>query len=369
MKSSFISKLIVLSSILFTTGCARTLLLHEASESDKGASALEAGDLELARDAYEALDRAYPAAPDIALALGALALDEGSDEDAIQRSKAALADEPIDSRLASSVDPLFRWALRARDQALREQLDERGGRAHHNLGMVHLRRGMAERQAGNREEAKEAFDAAIESFERSLLSRPGDRDTAFNLELALLLREDAEAMEPPPKEHDQESDRDEERDGSDQEANQEDGEGEQERTPPEDKQDKQDKQDKPDNQDEQGNDEDDRESSSGDDGTRQEDEPESESGDRDRDDDRQGDSEEISSGGDPEVSQDEEVEDRAEDGVEETAEYREGELIEPESRDEAERLLRALEANDESLEGHLAKRRASRSKRFVEKDW
>jgi len=341
-------------SLLILSGCTESPLLREAPGSAEGAHALEAQDPMSARLAYEELERAYPGGPDIALALGVVALDEGNDEEAIQRAKGALADEPIDSRLASTVDPLFRWALKARDEALRRSLDERGGRAHHNVGMVHLERGIGERNAGKRDEAREAFEAAIEAFERSLLSRPGDRDTAFNLELALLLRDEAEAMEPPPQEDEQDEQDDSE---SQKDDDQEEGEG---------RDDEQDDESEEPSQ----NEEQDEQQESDADGEPDDERDETSDGNQEG---NEGQEERDSETGEPEedeLSQEIDQEEADAEPEEREAEHAQAEHdIEAKSRDEAERLLRALEASDESLESHLSRRRASRSRRFVEKDW
>lgn len=342
--------------LLILSGCAESPLLREAPESAEGAHALEAQDPMSARLAYEELERAYPGGPDIALALGVVALDEGNDEEAIQRAKGALADEPIDSRLASTVDPLFRWALKARDEALRRSLDERGGRAHHNVGMVHLERGIGERNAGKGDEAREAFEAAIEAFERSLLSRPGDRDTAFNLELALLLRDEAEAMEPPPQEDEQDEQDDSE---SQKDDDQEEGEG------------RDDEQDDESEEPSQDQDQDQGEQQESDaDGEPDDERDETSDGNQEG---NEGQEERDSETGEPEedeLSQEIDQEEADAEPEEREAEHAQAEHdIEAKSRDEAERLLRALEASDESLESHLSRRRASRSRRFVEKDW
>lgn len=54
-------------------------------------------------------------------------------------------------------------------------------RALYNLGLAHLRRGLAARtDAGNPE-----LDAALDAYKRALLTRPGDRDATWNYELAL----------------------------------------------------------------------------------------------------------------------------------------------------------------------------------------
>lgn len=340
--------------LLILSGCTESPLLREAPESAEGAHALEAQDPMSARLAYEELERAYPGGPDIALALGVVALDEGNDEEAIQRAKGALADEPIDSRLASTVDPLVRWALKARDEALRRSLDERGGRAHHNVGMVHLERGIGERNAGKRDEAREAFEAAIEAFERSLLSRPGDRDTAFNLELALLLRDEAEAMEPPPQEDEQDEQDDSE---SQKDDDQEEGEG---------RDDEQDDESEEPSQ----NEEQDEQQESDADGEPDDERDETSDGNQEG---NEGQEERDSETGEPEedeLSQEIDQEEADAEPEEREAEHAQAEHdIEAKSRDEAERLLRALEASDESLESHLSRRRASRSRRFVEKDW
>jgi Ca-activated chloride channel family protein len=59
-------------------------------------------------------------------------------------------------------------------------------RAWFNLGLAHLKRGLA---AGTGESATSELDAAIDAYKRVLLTRPTDQDARWNYELALRQRQ------------------------------------------------------------------------------------------------------------------------------------------------------------------------------------
>ena len=67
------------------------------------------------------------------------------------------------------------------DEARRAPDPELRWRAHFNLGLAHLRRGLA--QAGD--SARGDLDAALALYKRALQARPGDLDAKWNYELAL----------------------------------------------------------------------------------------------------------------------------------------------------------------------------------------
>jgi tetratricopeptide (TPR) repeat protein len=336
-----------LALVLFLGGCQNPLLLREADESRRGRAALETGEADAALSAYDPIALGLPDAPDVSLGRGLASLLAGRFDEAVAAFEAALAEEPLESRLASTAEPLLRRAYRLRDALLREGADERAGRAYQNVGVVHLRRGDLEREQNRRDEARDAYQAAIDAFERSLVARPGDRDTAFNLELARLRLEEAELMPPPPEPDESEGD-DGDRDEED--ADQEPGGQDQPKDPSErgEGDDPEDSQDQAGEQDQKGE------------------QDKDQSGEQDQSD--SGEDEGESSTGDDE-GETEEASAEPEPGDEDARTEGELEPIGPEERDEAERILRALEESDETLEGHLAKRRAARRRRIVEKDW
>lgn len=333
--------------LLFVGGCSTPLLLREAEASERGREALAEGDAAAAKEAYDPVALGLPDGPDVALGLGLAALAEGDHDAAIAWFEAALAEEPLESRLASTAEPLLRRAYRLRDALLRREADERFGRAYQNVGVAHLREGDLARERGDHVAAKKAYEAAVDAFERSLVVRPGDRDTAFDLELALLRQAEAELMPPPPQPEPQEGEQDQDAEGEEGEERDQDA-----------------------SDSEQGEDEDrdqdaerprgDEDESQGDGSQGAED---AEPAEPEEDDDARAEGDEA--GGD--TQDDAEGEREASDDAE-TREA-EAEPIEAEERDEAERVLRALEEGDETLESHLAKRRAARRRRIVEKDW
>lgn len=153
------------------------LLERENPAVERGNEALRGGDPEAALEAYDEAARALPSAPGVHLNRG-LALLAADD-------------------LAGARDAL-------RIAASPESPPELRADASYDLGLAFLRE--AEARAGEEDhaEAQKLFREAADAFRGSLRARPGDRDTAWNLELALRrLREEQEAQEQQEREQQQ----------------------------------------------------------------------------------------------------------------------------------------------------------------------
>ncbi|HJK96624.1 MAG TPA: VWA domain-containing protein [Polyangiaceae bacterium LLY-WYZ-14_1] len=168
---------------------------------EEGNAALEAGNPDRALAHYEEAARDLPGAPALSLDRGLALLDQGEIEGALDALRVASSPE---------VDPELR------------------ADAAYDLGLAFFRRGQTLAEEGAADAARQAYREAVDGFRESLRARPGDRDTAWNLELALRRLSQAEAAaeeassedpeDPPDQAKDDESDaKDPEDDPQDQE--------------------------------------------------------------------------------------------------------------------------------------------------------
>ena len=185
--------------------------------------------------------------------------------------------------------------------------------AHYDLGLSFY--GEADEAAGkdDHENAQKLFRESAESFKQSLRLRPGDRNTAWNYELALRrIREQEEKQ----KEKDQK-----------------------------DKEDQKDKQDQQ-NQDQQNQD--------------QKDQQDQQKQDQQKQDQQKQD----------EQKQDQQKQDQQKQDEQKPQDQEQQEQqAQPKPRSDAERALDALQDGEENLEKMKAQRRAARERRAPEKDW
>jgi hypothetical protein len=197
--------------------------------------------------------------------------------------------------------------------------------AHYDLGLSFYQDADAAAGTDDHESAQKLFREAAESFKQSLRLRPGNRDTAWNYELALRrIREQEEKQKQKQKEEQEQDQKDEQ---------------------------KQDEQ----NQDEQGQDEQDQDGQQQDEP--KQDEPKQDEPKQDepkQDEPKQDQPKQDEPKQDPEASQ-------------EPAPQPEPAQAQP--RSDAERALDALQDGEENLERLKAARRASRERRAPEKDW
>lgn len=182
---------------------------------EEGNAALEAGNPDRALAHYEEAARDLPRAPALFLDRGLALLDQGEIEGALDALRVASSPE---------VDPELR------------------ADAAYDLGLAFFRRGQTLAEEGAADAARQAYREAVDGFRESLRARPGDRDTAWNLELALRRLSQAETAaeeassqdpeDPPDQAKDDESDaKDPEDDPQDQEREQEASQDRQEEPP------------------------------------------------------------------------------------------------------------------------------------------
>jgi Ca-activated chloride channel family protein len=81
----------------------------------------------------------------------------------------------------------LRAAAEPLERALRPEIPEQRFRALFNLGLIHLKRGLAGDPEAD--STKQSLTAALEHYKRALIMRPGDVDAKWNYELALRKKE------------------------------------------------------------------------------------------------------------------------------------------------------------------------------------
>lgn len=144
-------------------------------EVERGNAALGAGDAKTALESYDRAARKLPNEPGVQLGRG-LALMALGENDRAREAFLRAAEPPAPASLRAD--------------------------AHHNLGLSFYRQADAAAANENHGEAQRLFREAADAFRRSLRARPGNRDAAWNLELAkrrLREEQEAEKQEGPPK--------------------------------------------------------------------------------------------------------------------------------------------------------------------------
>ncbi|MCA9582059.1 MAG: tetratricopeptide repeat protein [Myxococcales bacterium] len=259
-------------------------------EVRRGNRALQEKDVDGALRHYDRAARSLPGAPGVQLNRGIALLQKGELKDAREA-------------LRRATDPEASTQVRAD--------------AYYNLGLSFFSEADAKSQEEDHGEAQRLFREAADSFRSALRQSPGNRDAAWNLELAKRRITEEEAKEQE-KKQDEKEDQDEDSDNQDPQDSEEQGSEEQgpEGQDPND-QNPQDQENNPDDQDPQAG---------------QEGQPENQS---------------------PEPGDDE----------------RQEEAEAPPLPSDVERALSAIESGEESLQKHQAQMRARRERRRVEKDW
>lgn len=235
--------------------------------------------------------------------------------------------------------------------------------AYYDLGLSFFYQGDEAATASEHEQAQRHFREAADAFRRSLRARPGDRDTGWNLELALRrLQEQQQAQEEQEQQEQQEQEDEQDQEGEQDEENQEQEQGqegeddEQQQGDDEEQQDDSEDPQQPDQ--EPGDETPDDQNQPGDDEEQQA--PNDEEGDRQREqeqdaDDRPGDPDE---GADP--SQSQQPRETSREGADQDAEA---------LPEHVARALDALQDGEENLERHRARVRGQRENRRVIRDW
>ena len=302
------ARIVALAAALLALGSARPAHAWELfrSESDavtRGNEHLDKGQHQEALEAYDEAARELPHDPAVQLDRGLALLGLGKLGEAREAfRRGAVASAPKDVR-ASSL---------------------------YNLGLAFLQDGEQAATAEDFDGAKKLLEESVDSFRGSLRAQPGNRDAAWNLELARRQLEDVKKKQEEKKKEEEQQ-----------------------------KQDPQDKKPDQDGQDEQKQSQDDPQKDQQGDGQN---EPRPDGGKPDQgdagapkpDEAEQGDG----GGAQPEAPKPEEAPPPPEEG------QGPGKLPE-----HMERALDALEAGEENLEKHRARQRARAQPRRIEKDW
>jgi Ca-activated chloride channel family protein len=269
-------------------------LRRHNSEVDSGNEALNKGDAKGALEAYNRAARALPDAPGLSLDRGIALLKQGD------HAKAREA-------LLSATVPNASSDIRAD--------------AYHNLTLSFYRE--ADGLAGQNQhaEAQKLFREAVDAAKRSLHLRPGDPNTAWNLELsARRMREEEQKKK--------EEDEQKEKDKQNQDQNK-------------------DQQNQDQNKDQQNQDQKDQDQQKQDDQQNQ------------KQDDQQK----------PEPGKDKPEQDQQQPKPDQPEDQQQDQAPEQALPREAEQALDSLENNEENFERYRARQRANRERRTPEKDW
>lgn len=234
--------------------------------------------------------------------------------------------------------------------------------AYYDLGLAFYRDGDAAANQEDHQSSQQAFREAADSFRRSLRLQPGNRDAAWNLELALRrLQEEQEAQE---QQEQQEQEQQDQQDQQDQDQqNQDQDQQNQDQQDQQDQQQNQDQQDgdqgeQEQQQDQQGQDQQDQQDQQGD--GQDSDEQQNQDGSDQGDEDRQNGEE-----NDPQQQQ----QDQGENGDNAWNEPEDGSGGGQRLPNHVERVLDALQDDEQNLERVRARQRAQRDRRRVNQDW
>ncbi|MEM9069878.1 MAG: hypothetical protein AAGE52_15305 [Myxococcota bacterium] len=241
--------------------------------------------------------------------------------------------------------------------------------AYYDLGLAFFQEADAAAGLENHGEAQRSFREAADAFRRSLRLRPGDRNTAWNLELALRRmreeeqreQEQQEQQEQDQQQQDQQQqdqqqqdqqdqqgqDQDQDQQGQDQQDQDQQGQDQQDQQDQQ-GQDQQDQQQGQDQQDQQGQDQD----QQGQDQQDQQDQQGQDQGDEDR---QQGEDQQDQNQGSESQGNNEPLGEDAQGGQQLPG--------------HVERVLDALQNDEQNLERARARQRAARERRRVLRDW
>ncbi len=156
-------------------------------------------------------------------------LEQGKAEDALKAYDRALGKLPdstalqLNRGIASLEAGEFEHAKEALLKATHNPSDKAvHADAYYNLGLAFARQGEGASAEQQHEQASQFYREAADSFKRSLRARPGDRNTAWNLEVALQRIAEAEKKKQEQQEQqDQEQPDQEQQEGEEQQQDQE----------------------------------------------------------------------------------------------------------------------------------------------------
>ncbi|MFT5355264.1 MAG: Ca-activated chloride channel family protein [Polyangiales bacterium] len=336
MKSHTLFGFVVLLSAIAAPAHAWDPFVTPNSNVETGNERMSAGDAAGALAAYDLAARQHPEEPRVALDRG-LALLASGDLPAAREAFVVAADPDADDEIRAA--------------------------AYYDLGLAFYQEGDTTAGEEDHEASQGFFREAADAFRRSLRVTHGNRDAAWNLELALRrIREEEEAQE---QQEEQERQEQEEQEEGDEDGDPQDGE------PGEEGEDGEPGEDgDPQDGDEEGDPQD------GEDGDPQDDGEQGEEGDEQEQDQQGGDEEgeQEEEGEDPqEQNGEEEGEGQDSEGGDEEADQHPDQGEEQEGGQElpqhVERVLDALQDNEQNLERARARARAAREGRRVLRDW
>lgn len=335
MKLHTLLAFVVLFSAFAAPAHAWDPFLTPNSNVETGNERMSAGDAAGALAAYDLAARQHPEEPRVALDRG-LALLESGDLVGAREAFVTAADPDADDEIRAA--------------------------AYYDLGLAFYREGDSTAAEEDHEASQGFFREAADAFRRSLRVTHGNRDAAWNLELALRrIREQEEAQEQQEEQERQEQEDQEQQEQDEQDQQEGDEQGDQQEGDEGDEQ-------EGDEGDEQGDQQEgDEQGEEGDEGDEQEQDQqggddEGEEGDEGEDpQEQQNDGEQEGEGEDSEGGDDQP--DQHEDQGEET---QEGGQDLPQH---VERVLDALQDNEQNLERARARARAAREGRRVLRDW
>ena len=307
---------------------------------ETGNERMSAGDAAGALAAYDLAARQHPEEPRVALDRG-LALLASGDLPAAREAFVSAADPDADDEIRAA--------------------------AYYDLGLAFYQEGDASAAEEDHEGSQGFFREAADAFRRSLRVTPGNRDAAWNLELALRrIREQEEAQEQQEEQERQEQEEQEQQEGDEQDDQQGDQQEGDEQDDQQEGDEQGDQQEGDDQGDQQGDEQDDPQGDEGEGDEQEQDQGGDEEGDeqsegqegedpQEQSGEQEGDDDGDNQGGDDQADQ-----------HPDQGEQQEGGENLP---SHVERVLDALQDNEQNLERARARARAAREGRRVLRDW
>lgn len=361
------SRAVLTAATLLIAGCGQSnLLLQDNATVATGNERLAAKDSAGALEAYDRAARELPSEPGVHQNRGLALMAQDTPDEAqkafeqatdrsfhygspdYQQPETGIAGRGLFRTLFQPLRWLTRKLFAPADDVgastRRSEAAELRADAYYDVGLLHYARGDADATEEKHKTAKGHFERAAKAFEESLRNRPGNRDAAWNLELARRrIVDEQQRQEQQEQEQEEQQQEEEQQDQDQQDPDQQDqnqdqqGQDEQDQDPQDQDQQGQDQNEDPQNQDQQGQDQ-------------QDSDP--------QDPDQQGE------------PQDQEPTDPEEDQSQEGGQQDAEEAEEPqELPSDVARILDDLQDGEDSLQRHRARSRAARERRRVLQDW
>ena len=321
MRRVFVSAALLTASLAATTAHAWDPFVRENPEVDEGNRAMQEGDHAGALAAYDRAARELPSEPGVHLNRG-LALSAQGEHERAREAFLVAAEPPASPEIRAD--------------------------AYYDMGNAFYREADALAQQEDHQGAQRLFREAADAYRRSLRARPGNRDAAWNLELAARrIREQEE----------------EQRQQEEQQQQQQQAQNDQQQQQQDQQQQDQQQQDQP-QQDQQQQDQ--QQQAQNDQQQQQQDQQQQDQQGQQQQDDQQGDDQHADAQDRQDPSQDPQQQPGGESGEPTQGEPTGGAEHIPEH---VARVLDSLQESEENLERHRAHARARRENRRPTKDW